>query len=53
MYYLDVFCTLAEQSKSDLNESTSTVAMASEIWRKFKVDSNKVERWCVSLRTVS
>lgn len=44
---------LAEQSKSELNESTSTVAMASEVWRKFKVDSNKVERWSVNLRTVS
>ncbi|XP_050431338.1 transmembrane protein 209 [Adelges cooleyi] len=40
-----------EQSKSDLNESTSTVAMASEVWRKFKVDNNKVERWLVNLRT--
>lgn len=40
-----------EQSKSELNESTSTVAMASEVWRKFKVDNNKVERWSVSLRT--
>ncbi|XP_025425503.1 transmembrane protein 209 [Sipha flava] len=40
-----------EQSKSELNESTSTVAMASEVWRKFKVDNNKVERWSVNLRT--
>ncbi|XP_050526044.1 transmembrane protein 209 isoform X2 [Daktulosphaira vitifoliae] len=40
-----------EQSKLDLNESTSTVAMASEVWRKFKVDNNKVERWTISLRT--
>lgn len=44
---------LAEPSKSELNESTSTVAMASEVWRKFKVDSNKVDRWSVNLRTVS
>lgn len=48
-----MFIFLAEQSKSELNESTSTVAMASEVWRKFKVDHNKVERWSVSLRTVS
>jgi len=47
------FFILAEQSKSELNESTSTVAMASEVWRKFKVDNNKVERWSVNLRTVS
>lgn len=50
---LYVFYILAEQSKSELNESTSTVAMASEVWRKFKVDNNKVERWSVNLRTVS
>lgn len=43
---------LAEQSKLELNESTSTVAIASEVWRKFKVDNNKVERWSVSLRSV-
>jgi hypothetical protein len=47
-----VLYILAEQSKSELNESTSTVAMASEVWRKFKVDNNKVERWSVNLRTV-
>jgi len=40
-----------EQSKLELNESTSTVAIASEVWRKFKVDSNKVERWTINLRT--
>lgn len=55
--YLNIFITLvfilAEQSKSELNDSTSTVVMASEVWRKFKVDTNKVERWSVSLRTVS
>ncbi|VVC33291.1 Hypothetical protein CINCED_3A024978 [Cinara cedri] len=39
-----------EQSKSDLNESSSTVAMASEVWRKFKIDSNVVEKWSVNLR---
>lgn len=52
---LNVICflILAEQSKSELNESTSTVAMASEVWRKFKVDINKVERYSVNLRTVS